>query len=37
MMLAIKDIAVSYLEGYIYAKVAERRNKTKYILEFFTI
>ena len=37
MMLAIKDIALSYLKGYIYAKVTERRNKTKYILEFFTI
>ena len=33
-MLAIKDIALFYLEGNIHAKVTERRNKTKYVLDF---
>ena len=37
MMLQIKDIAFAYLEGYIHAKIKERRNKTKYVLVFFTI
>ena len=37
MMLDIKVIALFYLEGYSHAKVTERRNKTKYVLDFFTI
>lgn len=37
MMLDIKDIALFYFEDNIHAKVTERRNRTKYVLDFFTI
>ena len=35
--VTIKVIALFYFEGNIHAKVTGRRNKTKYVLEFFTI